>query len=281
MQLIDEQQNFSFGFLHFLEDSLQPLLKFAPVLCTGNQRTHVQGKNGFVLQALGHILLDDTLGKPLGNGGFTNTGLTNQHRVILGFPGKYADYISDFLVTANHRIHLLLPGTFHQIRSVLRQGFVGSLGVIGGHSLIAPDGLQGLHGGIAGNIVGAQQIADAALGGIQQRQEQMLHGHEVILHPLGGILGSHQGLIQSVADIDFVCLAGTGHPGELPYLCHGSGGQALHGHVHLLEQLGNQSPVLLQQRCQQMNLLQLLMIIPNRQVLRILNGFLGFLRKVL
>ena len=126
-----------------------------------------------------------------------------------------------------------------------------------------------------------KSLMDDALGGIQQRQEQMLHGHKVILHPLGGILGSHQGLIQSVADIDFVCLTGTGHPGELPYLCHGSGGQALHGHVHLLEQLGNQSPVLLQQRCQQMNLLQLLMIIPNRQVLRILNGFLGFLCKVL
>ena len=109
----------------------------------------------------------------------------------------------------------------------------------------------------------------------------MLHGDEFILHVLRPVLGGNEGLVQVVADIDFVRLPCAGDAGELAQLRLGGCLEAFHGDVHFPQQLGHQSPVLLQQGCEQMDLLQLLVIVPNRQVLGILNGFLGFLRKVL
>ena len=126
-----------------------------------------------------------------------------------------------------------------------------------------------------------EQALDAVLGGIQQAQQQMLHGNELILHVIRPILGGNEGLVQVIADIDFVRLPGAGDPGELAQLRLGSSLKALHGDVHFPQQLGNQSALLLQQGRQQMDLLQLLVIVPNRQILRALNSFLGFLRKVL
>ena len=281
MQLIDKEQNSAFGLLDLIEDGFQPLLEFAPVFGTGNQCAHIQGKNGLVLQALGHVLLYDTLGQTLGNGSFTNAGLTNQHRVILGLPGENPNHIPDFLVTANHRVHLLLPGPLYQVGAVLLQGIIGALGVVGGHPLVAPDGLQGLHGGIRRDAVGAKQVLDAALGSVQQPQEQMLHGDVLILHVLCPVLGGDKGLVQCVADINLVGLPCAGDAGELGNLCHGGSGQAFHGDAHLGQQLGDQPTILLQQGGQQVNLLQLLMVVANRQILRFLNGFLRFLREVL
>ena len=77
MQLINKQNNLSLGLFHFGKNRLQTLLEFAPVLGTGNQRTHIQGEDRLVLQTLGHILFHDSLSKPLGDGGFTNARLTD------------------------------------------------------------------------------------------------------------------------------------------------------------------------------------------------------------
>ena len=147
--------------------------------------------------------------------------------------------------------------------------------------MVSPDGLQCLHHIVGGDPVGAEQIPHPALGGIQQTQQQMLHGDEVVLHVLRPVLGGDEGLVQVVADIDFVRLPSAGDPGELAKLRLGGCLQALHGDVHFPQQLGNQSPILLQQGGEQMDLLQLLMVVANGKILCVLNGLLGFLRKVL
>ena len=43
VQLIDEKDDTAFTLADFIQHCLEPFLKFAAVLCSGNQRSHVQG----------------------------------------------------------------------------------------------------------------------------------------------------------------------------------------------------------------------------------------------
>ena len=61
---------------------------------------------------------DDPLCQSFDNCGLTYTRLTDQHRIILGLPGKNPDHIPDLFVTANDRIQLLLSGTLYQVLPV-------------------------------------------------------------------------------------------------------------------------------------------------------------------
>ena len=168
MQLIDEQDDFALGLLNLVQNGLQTFLKFAPVFRAGNQGAHVQRENGLILQGFRHVLLDNPLSKALSDGGFAHAGLTDQHGVILGLSGQNADDVPDFLVTADDRVHFLLPGTLHQICSVLFQRVIGALRVVGGNPLVAPDGLQGLKHALLRNAVGVKQGLDPAAGSFQQ-----------------------------------------------------------------------------------------------------------------
>ena len=83
MQLINKQDDLSVAVLHIIQYSFQTLLKFAPVLRSGNQRTHIQRKNLFILQAFRYIAPDNTLCQSFCHRSFANTGFTDQHRIIL------------------------------------------------------------------------------------------------------------------------------------------------------------------------------------------------------
>ena len=141
VQLVDKQDDLSLGLTDLAEDGLQPLLKLAPVFGSGDQRAHIQGENGLILQALGYVLADDPLGQPLGNGGFAHARLADQDGVVFRFAGEDADDVANLLVPADDRVHLLLPRPLDQIRAVLAQGIVGALRIVGGDPLVSPDGL--------------------------------------------------------------------------------------------------------------------------------------------
>ena len=277
VQFIDEQDDLALGLLHLVQHGLQAFFKFAPVLCARNQRAHVQGENGLVLQLFGDILLHDSLGKSLGNGGFTHAGFADEHRVILRLPGQNADDVPDFLIPADHRVHLLLSCPLDQIGAVLFQRVVGSLRVVGGDTLIAPDFLQGLQDTLLRNLIGLEQLLHTASGGFQQPQEQMLHGHIFILHGLRLLLRRIECGLHVGADIKAVHCLTCPHAGNLPQLGFRRRFQTFHRNVHLFQQLGDQTALLPQQCQKQMHLLHLLMRILHRQLLRALDGFNRFL----
>ena len=277
VQLIDEQDNPALGLLHLVQHGLQAFFKFAPVLCARDQRAHVQRENGLVLQLLGDILLHDSLGKSLGNGGFAHAGFTDENGVVLRLPGQNADDVPDFLIPADHRVHLLLSCPLDQIGAVLFQRVVGSLRVVGGDTLIAPDFLQGLQDTFPRNPVSLEQLLHTALGSFQQPQEQMLHGHIFILHGLRLLLRRIECGLHVGADIKAVHCLTRPHAGNLPQLGFRRRFQTFHRNVHLFQQLGDQAALLPQQCQKQMHLLHLLMRILNRQLLRALDGFNRFL----
>ena len=244
VQFIDEQDDLALGLLHLVQHGFQPFLKFAPVLGARDQRAHVQRENGLVLQLFGDVLLHDSLGKSLGNGGFAHAGFADQDRVVLRLPGQNADDVPDFLVTADHRIHLLLSCPLDQIGAVLFQRVVGSLRVVGGDTLIAPDFLQGLQNTLLCNLISLEQLLHAAPGSFQKSKEQMLHRHILVLHGLRLLLRRIERGLYVGADIKAVHCLTCPHAGDLSQLGLRRRFQTFHRNVHLFQQLRDQTALL-------------------------------------
>ena len=142
MQLINEEDDLALALLYLVQNALQALLELAAVLCTGHQSAHVQAEHDAVLQVLGHIAPDDTLGQTLGDGRLADARLTDEAGVVLGLTGQDADDVPDLLIAADDGVQLLLAGQIDQILTVLLEGIVGVLGVIVGHALVAADGSE-------------------------------------------------------------------------------------------------------------------------------------------
>ena len=177
-------------------------------LASGDQGAHVQGEEGLVLEALGHVLLDDALGQALGDGGLAHAGLADEHGVVLGAPGQDADHPADLVVAADHRVELALLGLLHQVAAVLLEGLVGLLGVGRGHPLGAAhvrEHGQDLVLGQAELLVHLAQRRGRRL--LQQGEEQVLHADVVVLHGLGHVRGPDQGFVHLLGDGDLPRLA--------------------------------------------------------------------------
>jgi len=137
VHLVDEQDDAAFALLHVLEHGLEPLLELAAVLGPGDERAHVEGEDGLVLQALGHVLLHYALGQALGYGGLAHAGLADEHGVVLGAAREDAHHAPDLLVAADDRVELAALGLVHQVAAILLQRVVGVFRVVAGHALVA------------------------------------------------------------------------------------------------------------------------------------------------
>ena len=103
----------------------------------------------------------------------------------------------------------------------------------------------------------------------------MLHGHIVIVHGGGLVLGGGEALVQGGGEVQL--LRPAGHAGELAQLLVHSGVEALHHHAHLLQKLGHQPALLVQKGAEQMQLLDLGIAPGPGDGLAELNGLDGFL----
>ena len=144
VQLVDKEDYSAFAALHLVEHRLEPLLKLAPELCAGNQRTHVQGEYPALFKVCGHVSADYALGQALRNSSLAHARLAYEHRVVLTLAGEYADNVSHFLITAYYGVQLLLSGKLHQILGILAKGIVCALGAVGGYPCPAANLVKGL-----------------------------------------------------------------------------------------------------------------------------------------
>ncbi|MPM37124.1 hypothetical protein SDC9_83730 [bioreactor metagenome] len=215
MQLVDEEDDAPLGLFDLAQHGLEPLFKLTPVFGTGHQGAHVQREHGFVLKGHRHVALYNALGQPLGDGGFAHARLADEHRVILGFPGQDTDDVADFVVPADYRVKLVASGPVHQVSAVFFQRVVGLLRVVGGDPLAAPHRGKGLEHPFLGNVIGSEQLLEAAAGAFHQRQKQMLYRDVFVLHARGGFFRLIQDLIHVGGNVDFACLpARAAYPGQ-------------------------------------------------------------------
>ncbi|MNS52490.1 hypothetical protein D3C72_852070 [compost metagenome] len=84
VHLVDEQDDAAVFGLHLVQHSLQTLFKLTAIFRTGNQRAHIERHQLLVLQAFGHVAIDDAQRKTFGNRRFTDAGFTDQHGIVLG-----------------------------------------------------------------------------------------------------------------------------------------------------------------------------------------------------
>ncbi len=116
------KQNCAVIFFDLPHDGFQALFKISPIAGPGQKRTHIQTKNGGILQYLRHILFHNPPGQPLGNSGFAHPRIPHIKRVILGAPAQNLDRPVDFIFPTDQRVNPPLPGLVVKVDTIFVQG---------------------------------------------------------------------------------------------------------------------------------------------------------------
>ena len=273
VQLVDEQDDLAALGLHLRQHGLQALLELAAVLGAGDQRAHVERQQLLVLEALGHVALDDALRQALGDGGLADAGLADQHGIVLGAPGQHLDGAADLLVAADDGVDLALGGRRGQVARIALQRVVGLLGrgAVGGAALAdVVDGRVERGRGDAGVLEDA-----AGVGGLHgQGQQQALDGDELVAGLVGDLLGGVEHARQLGRQVD---LAGAAARHLRPLGQHPLDGRQgiARTPAGALDQPGGHAFRVVEQHFQQVIGAELLVALAQRQALRRLHETLG------
>ena len=188
VHLVDEQDDAAVRRRHLLQHGLEPLLELAAVFRAGDQRAHVEREQLLVLQAFGHVAVDDALRQAFDDRGLADAGLADQHRIVLGAARQHLDGAADFLVAADHRIDLAVARRLREVAGIFLQRVIGVLGRrrVGGAALA-----QRFDGGV--EVLRRDAGAGEDLAGLavlleRQRQQQPLDGDEAVAGLLGDLL---------------------------------------------------------------------------------------------
>ena len=133
VHLINKQNTRSAVVRHLFDLSqhrLDALFIFTLVLGTGHQRTHVE-RVDLSEKIRRHITVDDALSQTFNHCRLTNTGTTDEYRVVLGASGENSDYSPNLIVTTDDRVQLAFRSKRCKVRAVLVQGIVASLRGLG------------------------------------------------------------------------------------------------------------------------------------------------------
>ena len=158
VQLVDEQYYLSLGLLYLLQHGLEALFKFAPVLCAGDERAHIQREYCLVLKSLGHVAAHDALGKALGDGGLADARLADEHGVVLRLAREYAHDVSYLRVPAYDRVELVVSGALDKVGAVLRQSVIAVLGIVPRDGSLLDLGQLGGEFGLGYAVVGENAL---------------------------------------------------------------------------------------------------------------------------
>ena len=115
MQLVEEDDVSPAALGDLLQGALQSLLELAAELGAREHRSDVELNQLLVSEGLRDIRLHDPLGQALRDRRLPDPGLTDQHGVVLGPARQHLHHTTDFLVTADHRIQLAVPGPLGQV----------------------------------------------------------------------------------------------------------------------------------------------------------------------
>ena len=186
VDLVDEDDGLAFVLRHFLQHRFQPLFELAAELGTGQQQGHVEHQHALVLQGVGHFAGDDALRQAFDDGRLAHAGLADQHRVVLGAPLQHLDGAADFVVAADHRVELALPGALGQVERVFLQGLALAFGIGAVDLLAATHGIDRGFERLARQAVFFGKRAEASLA-VGRREQEHLAGDELVA-ALGGLL---------------------------------------------------------------------------------------------
>ncbi len=164
----------------------------------GDQRAHVQGDDALVLQDGGDVAVEHADGQAFDDGGFADAGLADEDGIVLGAAGKDLHGAADFLVAADDRVDLSLPGHLDEVAAIALQGLVFVFGVLVGHALAAADFLEGGQDRVVIHAADGKDFLGFALH-LGEGEEQMLGGNVFILEPVGFFFGLVEDIVERTA----------------------------------------------------------------------------------
>ena len=200
VDLIDEENDVALSIGHLFDDTLQSFLKLTFVFCTGDQGTHVERVELFVLQILRYITAHDALGEALDNSRFTCTRLTDQNRIVLGTARKNLQHTANLLITSDDRVEFALTGGVDEVAGVFRECLIVLVSTGALHFLTLTQFVDGL---LHLLFCAACVLEDSAHRGVylQQSQEDGLHADELVTHLLRVCDGALQHFVSVVGEI--------------------------------------------------------------------------------
>jgi hypothetical protein len=187
VQLVDEEDDLPRGALDLLQDRLEALLELAAVLRTRQQRAEVERPDALALQALRYVSRDDALREALDDRRLADSGIADQHRVVLRAAREDLDHAADLLVAPDHRVELPLLRGLRQVAAELLERLVGLLGVLRRHATPAADLVD----------LGEQLVARDDV----EREQQVLGRDVLVVHALRLVEGPVEHLRERGADL--------------------------------------------------------------------------------
>jgi hypothetical protein len=118
VELVDEQDDVAAG-PDLLQDLLETLLEVSAVAAPGNERSEVEGVQLLALQGLGDVVFDNLLRQAFDDGGLADTGLADQHGIVLRAARKDLHHALYLTITADDRVELVLARQLGQVPAEL------------------------------------------------------------------------------------------------------------------------------------------------------------------
>ena len=278
MKLVDEQNDLAVRGFDLIQNRLQTFFKFAAELRACDKRTHIEREQSAILQIVGNVTADDALCKSLCNGGLTDTGFTDQTRIVLRLAGQNLNHTADLVITSDDRVELLLPCQLNEVLSVFEQDIVRSLGIVGRHALIAADDLQCRHDRVFLNTCSFENLRCRFVGMIQKRQQNMLDGYILILHLIGFFFSRRKNLFNLAGNVDLIRFhAAARNLGKAVNSGFQQCAQSIGLHTGFCQDGGNQLLRVFDECGQQVYLFHLLIAVLYGQALRVLHRLNAFL----
>ncbi len=177
MDLVDEQDRARIV-LDLLHHGLEPFLEVAAIARAGQQRAHVEGEDGGILQHLGHLALHDLAREAFGDGRLADAGVADEQGIVLLAAAQHLDGAQNFLLPPDQRIDAAVLGLLVEVDAVGVERVLLLLlvvALVGGLVLVDAAHVLGLgHAGPLGD----------AVGDVLDRIEA---GHLLLLQEEGGV----------------------------------------------------------------------------------------------
>ena len=117
VDLVDEQDGTGIV-LDLLHDRLEALLEVAAVARAGEQRAHVERKDGRRPEHFGHVAVDDLARQPFGDRRLADAGIADEQRVVLLAPAQHLDGAHHLRLAPDQGIDLAGLGLLVEVDAV-------------------------------------------------------------------------------------------------------------------------------------------------------------------
>ena len=242
VQFVDEEDDVARA-ADFVHHGLDAFLELAAVFRTGDHQREVERDDLLVTQQLGHVAGRDFLRQAFGDGGLADTGLAEQHGVVLRAAAEHLNDALDFVAAADDGVEFAFLGQFGEVPAKRAQGgslYVLLVPVFGGHFLFGfrrgEVGVEFLEDFVAGTFdIDFQALEDAggdAFALAEQAEQDVLGADVGMVEALGLLAGQRENFLHARGVGDVADHLGFGAAADLFFDLHAHG---LHVETHLLQ----------------------------------------------